>query len=282
MLETIFRNGGERKQTQDELRALVLQARNERVALRNLLEQTGGMAEKVAKQSQALAELGAKTDLAMLKIDKLELQSSTLEAHTGALGELQTRLDDLMAEVLAAKRAAEAAGSSGGAGDLGEHRQVMEDLDEQAREAHAVLTNLRREHERFEELRKEVRQSSADIVQAAEGVAALKGQFDALRSAEAGLREEMHAVRSTARAAHDDSTAAADAVKDVESRLAAFAELQELSKTTEKRLTSLNALAEHVSHKAKALETQRHTVEHAVVEATRLNEMVWNMDAQIA
>src|SRR5690606_6984659 len=42
------------------------------------------------------------------------------------------------------------------------------------------------------------------------------------------------------------------------------------------------ALAEHVSHKTKALEGQKQTVERAVVEATRLNEMVWNMDAQIA
>src|ERR671924_540960 len=45
---------------------------------------------------------------------------------------------------------------------------------------------------------------------------------------------------------------------------------------------ALHALAEHVSHKTKALEAQKHTVERAVVEATRLNEMVWNMDAQIA
>jgi chromosome segregation ATPase len=61
-----------------------------------------------------------------------------------------------------------------------------------------------------------------------------------------------------------------------------LARLQELGKDTEARLSSLNALAEHVSHKARALETQKATVEHAVVEATRLNEMVWTMDAQIA
>ena len=46
-------------------------------------------------------------------------------------------------------------------------------------------------------------------------------------------------------------------------------------------MTSLNALAEHVAQKVKALENQKHTVEHAVVEANRLNEMVWAMEVQI-
>ena len=77
-------------------------------------------------------------------------------------------------------------------------------------------------------------------------------------------------------------SAATAAVQGVERKLRGFARLQELSKSTEQRLTALNALAEHVSHKTKALETQKLAVERAVVEATRLNEMVWNMDAQIA
>ncbi len=59
-------------------------------------------------------------------------------------------------------------------------------------------------------------------------------------------------------------------------------QLQELSKNTEERLASLNALAEHVSQKAKALEAQKHAVDRAVVEANRLNEMVWSMDVQVA
>ena len=58
-------------------------------------------------------------------------------------------------------------------------------------------------------------------------------------------------------------------------------QLQELSKTTDEKLTSLNALAEHVTQKAKALEGQKHTIDRAVVEANRLNEMVWSMDVQI-
>ena len=70
-------------------------------------------------------------------------------------------------------------------------------------------------------------------------------------------------------------------VKEVEKRLGPLAQLQEMSKTTEERMATLNALAEHVTQKIKALENQKHTVEHAVVEANRLNEMVWAMEVQI-
>ena len=53
-----------------------------------------------------------------------------------------------------------------------------------------------------------------------------------------------------------------------------MAEIHELSKSTETRMATLNSLAERVLQKVKLLENQKHTVEHAVVEANRLNELV--------
>jgi len=79
----------------------------------------------------------------------------------------------------------------------------------------------------------------------------------------------------------EQQPAASEAVRDVEKRLGPLMQLQELTKTTEEKLTAINALAEHVNQKAKALEAQKHTVDRAIVEASRLNEMVWNMDVQI-
>jgi chromosome segregation ATPase len=75
--------------------------------------------------------------------------------------------------------------------------------------------------------------------------------------------------------------AATAAVAEVETKLGPLAELQELSKSTDERLAALNVLAEHVSHKIKALESQKHAIDHAAVQTNRLNEMVWSMDVQI-
>lgn len=60
-----------------------------------------------------------------------------------------------------------------------------------------------------------------------------------------------------------------------------LAQVTEAGKEADKRIAALHALAEHVSGKAKALEAQRHAVDHAVTETARLNQLVWTMDAQV-
>src|SRR5262245_53454637 len=72
-----------------------------------------------------------------------------------------------------------------------------------------------------------------------------------------------------------------EAVRQIEKRLDSLPAIHEQVRGTEEQLASLSALAEHVSHKVKALEGQKRMVERAVVEANRLNEMVWAMDMQI-
>ena len=156
------------------------------------------------------------------------------------------------------------------------------DSASRTRDAQANVAALRQESEQFDELRSRLREATAEISQSASTVATLKSELDALRKSESQLREELQSIRDGAHVARDDASAAATAVQGVEQKLQAFAQLQDLSASTEQRLAALNALAEHVSLKVKTLETQKQTVERAVVEATRLNEMVWSMDAQIA
>ncbi len=280
MLDTIFKSAGERRQDQDDLRTLVAQARDERVALGTLLAQVGGASAKLARTSQALDTLGEKADGVAQKVDKLSSLAAGFDKRLKSFDQLDKRVAELMNQVAEAKRVAEAFTAPDG--ELQQHRQALDAMAAQAREAQASLGDLRTEGDKLGELRQQLRQSSAEVGSAVDGVAALKGELEALRALEAGLRQDMQGLHETARTARADSAAAAQAATEVEGKLESFAQLQELSKGTEKRLASLNALAEHVSHKAKALETQKHTVEHAVVEATRLNEMVWTMDAQIA
>ena len=154
--------------------------------------------------------------------------------------------------------------------------------DAHVREARNHAAALRQEGEQFEELRAQLRQATAEVARSAETIIMLKGELETLRRSEAQLNQELQGIREGARTARDDASAASAAVQGAEHKLQAFARLQELSEGTEQRLAALNALAEHVLHKTKALEAQKQTVERAVVEATRLNEMVWAMDAQIA
>ena len=279
MLDTIFKTS-DRKQVNDALRALIDDARDERAALSAVLSQVNGVSAKLSRTTQTLDDLGQKADGVAQKVDKLAGMTASYDKRVENFDQLANRMSDLLEQVTQAQRLSEALTAPGG--ELQQHRLALDAMSSQAREAQATLGELRLEKQELDELRAQLRVSTTEVAHTVEGVAACKAELDALRVSETGLRREMQDLQSSARAAHSDSVAAARSVSEVQGKLESLAQLQELSKSTEKRLASLNALAEHVSHKAKALETQKHTVEHAVVEATRLNEMVWTMDAQIA
>ena len=64
-----------------------------------------------------------------------------------------------------------------------------------------------------------------------------------MRSNAGQLAQDYAKLREVSRSAREDSAAATEAVKEVEKKLGPLMQLQELSKTTDEKLTSLNALA---------------------------------------
>ena len=281
MLEALFGgNSGSKKQQHDELQALVNQAREERAALSAMLTQMAGGTSKLAQTSKALDQVGLKADLALKKLDELGHKVTGYDERARGLEQIETRISEVLDQVGEAHRVAEKITAPDG--ELQKHRLAVNQLASQALENQATIETLRKERALFDDLRGQLKVSTAEVVRSVEGVASLKGELDTVRSVGAQLTQEFTRIRETSREARDDSAAATEAVKEIEKKLGPLVQLQELSKNTEERLTSLNALAEHVSQKAKALEAQKHAVERAVVEANRLNEMVWAMDVQIA
>src|SRR6185295_13229348 len=166
-------------------------------------------------------------------------------------------------------------------GELQKHREAVQHLSSQALGTQATLETLKKERAALEGLRGQLREAEGEVKQSLGQSATLKGELDQIRALASALTQDYARIREISREAREDTTAAMTTVKEVEAKLGPLARLHELSQSTEERLTSLNSLAEHVSHKAKALESQQQSVEHAVVQANRVNEMVWDMDVQI-
>ncbi len=280
MLDTIFKTGSERKQAQDDLRTLVEQAREERAGLAAMLEQINGANPALARTSRTLDDLRIKADEVTRRCDKLGKVVGTYEDTTTKFEQLETRMNTLLSQVAEARRTSDAITAPDGS--LQQMQRAAEDMNTRSREANITLDELQREADKLDALRERLRQATTEMGQSVGGAVALKNELEDLRRAEAEVRLEMQAIRKSAGETRGDAEATRAAVVDVEAKLGSLAQLQELSRTTEQRLAALNALAEHVTHKGKALEAQKLAVERAVVEATRLNEMVWNMDAQIA
>lgn len=280
MLDALFGTPGKNKNQQDELQALIVQAREERTMLSAMLTQMAGGTSKLAQTSKALEQVGQKADAAQKRLEDLGHKVAGYEDRSKGLEQIEKRIAALLEQVHEAQRVSEKITAPDG--ELQKHRLAVNQLASQALENQATIETLRKERSSFEDLRALLKMSTTEVAKSVESVATLKGDLDAVRSTGAQLTAEFGRLRETSARSKDDSAAAMEAVKEIEKKLGPLVQLQELSKNTEERLASLNALAEHVSQKAKALEAQKHAVERAVVEANRLNEMVWSMDVQIA
>ena len=147
-------------------------------------------------------------------------------------------------------------------------------LEQVTAKAGAATGSLDAVADRIAELERKAR-TLADVEKRAQGLG------ENIRLAQAKLEEDYANIRATSRDAREDSAAATAAVRDVEEKMGRLMQLQELSKSTEDKLTALNALAEHTSQKTKVLSGQKHIVDRAVIEANRIDELVWNMGVQI-
>ena len=203
-----------------------------------------------------------------------------------SLGDRSKELEEIDKRIEALKESARQAEQTtqkalGPDGELQKHREAVQHLSSQALGTQATLETLKKERAALDELRGQLRDADSEAKQSLAQSSTLKAELDQIRSLASTLTQDYAKIRETSREAREDTTAAMSTVKEVENKLGPLARLHELSQSTEERLTTLNALAEHVSHKAKALEGQQQSVEHAVVQANRVNEMVWAMDVQI-
>ena len=271
--------GGKAQKQVDDLHSLITAAKEERSALSAMLTQISMRSSKLSQMGKSLEQIEQKAVSAGEKLDEVTRRLEGVEGRAKAFGDVEKRVHSLIEAATQAQAAAEKLMAPDG--DLQAHRRQVQQLASQSLETQASVEAIKKERATLEEFRNQLRQAQTEIKSSVDNAATLRGELDQVRGTAGQLSQDYTRLRDTLRGAKDDSMAATEAVKDVEKKLGPLMQLQELSKSTEEKLTSLNALAEHVTQKAKALEGQKHTIDRAVVEANRLNEMVWSMDVQI-
>src|SRR5262249_25968039 len=66
-----------------------------------------------------------------------------------------------------------------------------------------------------------------------------------------------------------------------EASVSTLTRMQELANKAAQDVQALNALSDHVTQKIGILEKQRETVDRAAAQATRLDELVWDLEARL-
>ena len=282
MLDALLKKltGGSRTEKQaEDFQALILAAKEERSALNAMLAQIDLRGSKLAQVGKTLEQFDAKTVATDRKVTDVDKRIAGLEERTRTFAEIDVRIQELLTTSEQAHQKAESLVAP--ESDLQKFRKSVQHLSSQMLQSQAGIDALRRDQATLKEVRTELRKTQDGVKSTIDGTAVVKGELDQVRGTAGHLSQDYARLREASKEVREDSVTAAESVKELERKLAPLMQLQELSKTTEERLTGLNTMAEHVSQKTKALESQRSTVERAVVEANRLNEMVWNMDVQI-
>ena len=281
MLDTFKRivGGGKAQRQVKDLRRLIETAREERGALSTMLTKVRTRSSKLGQIDKSLEAIDQKASSIGERLGEMLSRIDGLEARTKAFDEVEQRVEAMLQRAGAAQEVAEKLMAPDG--DLKKHRKQVQRLSSQTLETRASVEALARERSVLEDLREQIAQSKAETRQAIEESGRLRGEIEQVRGTAGQLGQDYAKLQDTTRSAREDASAVTAAVKDIENRLGPLMELQNRSKTTEDKLTALNALAEHVTQKTKALDGQKHTIDRATVEANRLNEMVWAMDVQI-
>jgi chromosome segregation ATPase len=274
-----FKKSANKQQQAAELESLIAASREERAALSTMLTQIQLHGAKLAGASKSLQEVEEKAGKANTRLNEVTERLAKTDARTAELDALDGKIRALEKTIAQAER--ETSRLTAPDGELEKHKAAMEALSSQALETRANLDALKQDQAVLDEVRGQLRQAQADGRESGERTDGLRGEFEELRTASGQLVQELTRVKDLSRETRDEANATVDIVREVEKRLGPLTELQDLMKTTDERMMSLNALAEHVGQKTKALENQKHTVEHAVVESNRLNEMIWSMEVQI-
>ena len=268
------------QQQADELGLLIANAREERSAISAMLNTLASRSAKLAPLGKQLEEVTDKATGITDRLDEIARRLTALDDRTHELEDVDKRIQALKDAAKGAEQTTLKA--LGPDGELHKHREAVQNLSSQALQTQAILATLKKERTALEELRGHLRESEGEVKQALGHASTLKGELDQVRSTASALQQDFTKIRETSREAREDTNAAIATVKEVEQKLGPLAQIHELSQSTEERLNALNALAEHVSHKAKAVESQQQAIEHAVVQFNRVNEMVWSMDVQMA
>src|SRR4051812_46474850 len=279
MLEAFKKSAKPARNQAEELEALIATCREERAALSTMLTQMQLQSTKLATAGKSLQDVDEKAGKALLQIDEVMERLTMADTRAKELETIDSRIGGLAESVRQAND--ETARLIAPGGELHQHRQAIETLSSQAQAAVDTVEALKRDRSVLDALRDQVRQSQSEVRESRDECGQIKTQLDSLRGDATELSQEMTRTRDLSRSTREEAQEAAQVVQSVESRLGPLQELREITRTTEERITSLNALAEHVNQKTKALENQKHTVERAVVESNRLNEMIWAMDVQI-
>ena len=265
--------------TTEDLERLVTRATQERQALQALVTSAHNHAARFPQVNASCEETEQRAAGLAQQLDALAARVDDFKKIVHQVQTLENRIIALDRSVQKAEERVEGALSR--ESHIQEHRDAVEKLVSLGQGTLAQIDGLKQESAALARLETQIPVLRAEFEPLFDQSAALRTDLDLLRGGIATLAQDAESGREASLKARAHATKATEIVSDLQRKLEPISHLHALSQDTDAQLRSLNALAEHVAAKIKALENQQSVVDHALVESRRVHEMVWDMDVQI-
>ena len=264
----------------DQLQSLITTARQEREAANAMLTNLIARSVRMAPLSKAIDETDERTTAVAERLEKVADRLGAIESRVQQLASLDERLTKLTQKTTAAEQAIEQLVGPDGA--LATERNTFSKLVAEARETRTALDVLTKERPSIDALRVQLKTTDEGIKQSTEQANAIKWEVDQVRVLATTLKKDYGTIGQTAKEAREDCQTALKAAEAAEAKSLPLVQLRDMMINVDERLAALNALSEHVTRKLKTIEGQQQAVEHAVLQANRVNELAWEMETKTA
>ena len=267
------------QQQANELQALIATSKEERAALSTMLTQIQLQASKLAAAGKSLQDVEELVTRANARLDQVSQRLETAESRSTELEAIDARIGTLTdgvfrAEQEAARLTAPMESCSSIGGDRTPRHESGRSPRKRSRPSRKSTRGRAHQGRRCRGRRKTRARSRNERARCSR----TSNSSVPHRRRGPASSQQMQQTSADART-HAAASAEIGPGRPAPARIACPARGN--GPAAEERLTALNALAEHTGQKIKILENQKHTVERAVVESNRLNEMIWNMEVQI-
>jgi DNA repair exonuclease SbcCD ATPase subunit len=261
----------------EQLEELVARVQGERQKLETVLSLV--RAEDVAVMPRALEQLERRVAALTQQLEAASGRADQLERSTATAHALQARLTTLEASVRSVEAVTDETVQR-----AEEIRGQHAALQELVSAAQSTVTRLEAVagDARFAHVAEQMPGLTDDCARVIEQQGSLRTELGQLQTLATAIVQDAAAAGEVSKRAHDEAAAAAERLASVQRKLEAVSRFEAATFDATGQLQTLNALAEHVALKVKALENQQQTTERALVDSRRVGEMVWEMNVQIA
>ena len=276
-------NGGPKKErldtTPQEMKELLGKAQEEKGSLKRLLDQLQDKIKKVGSFYRAVHVIEERLGVAQDDLQKVEGFTDSAKRLFAEQDSLRKRAKNLDVQM---KKAEENQQSlTGGAAEAEKTRVLMRTVVDLGSEADQKLAALKQETRSIDHVQKRVLELNQELNKIQGKGSALSIEHDRLRAGAQSIEKRTEKARESGGQLKEEVKRAIGRVSEIEGQLADLPAAQGLARSLEKQVHGLNAMAEHVSQKAKSLEAVTDLVEKAKAEQGRLHGMQLEMGLEM-